>query len=931
MANNQIIISRIQNRRGLKENLPQPLLPGEIALTVDTGELWIGSDPNQPPYGVRTYSAGLGDIGNAEDIVNTQIVSVKYTADLSQADFDALLEYLTDPTALSNAGAPAVSLTEDDILWDGLSTIFIAAIGPPDIPANTINNILEAVELYGPFEVGVREFDSALSGALGALNDPFVPMVPDVAETLTFTTGPDVITRSSGTSFITEGFFDGQKIVVSGTASNDGTYTIAAGGVTASTITVEETLVAEGPITATTTMLRGRSNPVLVLSFDSVDGDFQFGTIDISSNSVQGSNAAILINELHGAGLVTTFGNLQITTSGIGVGTPAFRDMTVTDTDLGYSWTATGTASADSTTDELTFVSGSNVNIDIDTVNDAIRISNTGSADPDTVYTGFTTTPVGGDVATEATLANTTGSFTDVPNVIFDIDGASDVIFIEYSLNTGANVPGSDNFTAVGNMRIVASNTTDALTATLVDDQTVLVDTGYTGAIEFQAVRVAGTPSSSATDVTFSDNGGVADTITYDAGPSDFLTDGFSPGDLITVNGSTLGNNGTYTIDTVNATTITLISTDTLVDETVSGVTITGRNQVKLQFTNTFSSDALFRFVTRRWMSYDYVNTPLPTSQIMAVTLVSGGDGGGTYPLSTTSLNATSWTTAVAIDDGILASVSGRNRLAYSSSLDRWVSVGGTGNGIIMTSDDNGTTWVERSAAVTTNINSVRWDTQLNQFIIVGTGIETSSDGITWNSRTVDGTSTFLQDVAYDGTNWVVTGYNSFGQTKRSTDGIAWNTTLASPESFPNCMMGIGTRLFLGGSSGVIRYSDNGGTSWTAATGTAITNIHGFAHNGAGVIVAVGEDNSVLRSTDNGVTQTPVSTGLDGGSARYFDVIYDTVLGLFIAGGRNSSFETFIATSPDGNTWTERVNNGLPGDAQVEGIASANQINPFAG
>lgn len=209
MANNQIIISRIQNRRGLKENLPQPLLPGEVALTVDTGELWIGSDPNQPPYGVRTYSAGVGDISTAETIVDTQIVSAKFTADLSTADFEALVEYLIDAGALATEGAPAVVLVEDDIFWDGLAAVFIAADIAVDA-ANTINNILEAIELEPSIPGTV--FDSANSGALGTLNAPFVAIDITNSPTLTFATGPDTITRSVD-SFITDGFFVGQRLL----------------------------------------------------------------------------------------------------------------------------------------------------------------------------------------------------------------------------------------------------------------------------------------------------------------------------------------------------------------------------------------------------------------------------------------------------------------------------------------------------------------------------------------------------------------------------------------------------------------------------------------------------------------------------------------------------------------------------------------------
>ena len=484
MANNQIIISRIQNRRGLKENLPQPLLPGEIALTVDTGELWIGSDTNQPPYGVRTYSAGAGDISTAEAIVDAQIASAKFDGDLSQADFEALVEYLTD------APTTPVVLVEDDILWDGLATVFIAANIATDA-ANTINNVLDAVAEAAGLAV---TFDSANSGALGALNDPYmgIDFIADPAVTLTFATGPDTITRDAG-DFTTDGFFDGQKIVVSGTGSNDGTYTIATGGVAALAITVDETLAAEGPIAATATMLLGRSDPALTDAFDAVDGDFQFGSLTVTSNSTQGANAANLINEINGAGLVTTFGNLQITTSGIGVGSPTFRDMTVTDTDSGFAWSATGTASADSTTDELTFVSGTNINIDVDTTLDAIRISNTAEADPDKILTGFTQAPVGNDIQTEYILAGSTGAFTDITNFLIDMDADSDIIFVEYSMNIGAGAPAANNFTACGRMRIVGDANVGAGTATLVDDQTQVADGA--GAVNFQAVFQGGAPN----------------------------------------------------------------------------------------------------------------------------------------------------------------------------------------------------------------------------------------------------------------------------------------------------------------------------------------------------------------------------------------------------------------------------------------------------
>lgn len=89
------------------------------------------------------------------------------------------------------------------------------------------------------------------------------------------------------------------------------------------------------------------------------------------------------------------------------------------------------------------------------------------------------------------------------------------------------------------------------------------------------AVTTTGTPEQltvkyRSTDVAFNDNGVSADTITDT--DSKFLTSGFQAGDQITVSGS-VSNDGTYTIATVTASTITLLSRNVLTTE-VAGATV---------------------------------------------------------------------------------------------------------------------------------------------------------------------------------------------------------------------------------------------------------------------------------------------------------------------------------------------------------------------
>ncbi len=108
MANNQIVISRIQHRRGRRENLPQPLRPGELALTSDTNEVWIGGDPQIAVPGIIVYS----DKNNsaAQNIINNHIAELKFNQSFSTSAFTSLTTYLTNSSV--------VTLISNDILWD---------------------------------------------------------------------------------------------------------------------------------------------------------------------------------------------------------------------------------------------------------------------------------------------------------------------------------------------------------------------------------------------------------------------------------------------------------------------------------------------------------------------------------------------------------------------------------------------------------------------------------------------------------------------------------------------------------------------------------------------------------------------------------------------------------------------------------------------
>lgn len=87
-SNNNVIVSRIQHRRGLKQDLPQPLRPGEIGLATDSRQVYIGSDPNDPnaaPYNAISYFENtVGAKDHAISVANNQLIAfqvpyVKFT------------------------------------------------------------------------------------------------------------------------------------------------------------------------------------------------------------------------------------------------------------------------------------------------------------------------------------------------------------------------------------------------------------------------------------------------------------------------------------------------------------------------------------------------------------------------------------------------------------------------------------------------------------------------------------------------------------------------------------------------------------------------------------------------------------------------------------------------------------------------------------
>lgn len=96
MANNTVIVSRIQNRRGLKQDLPQPLRAGEIGLATDSRQVYIGADASSTAGKQLTFEKTPSSQEITESIYNNQII--KFTLPTKSllgvpADGDRQLSY----------------------------------------------------------------------------------------------------------------------------------------------------------------------------------------------------------------------------------------------------------------------------------------------------------------------------------------------------------------------------------------------------------------------------------------------------------------------------------------------------------------------------------------------------------------------------------------------------------------------------------------------------------------------------------------------------------------------------------------------------------------------------------------------------------------------------------------------------------------------
>lgn len=114
-------ISRIQNRRGRRVDLPQPLAPGELGLCEDTQELFIGKDPTETPAGIRVY-VNDSQQATAQLYLNDAVAVVRLIGQMTEASIDALATSLESNTEIAE-----VSITQ---FYSAGTSSYWLVIGP---------------------------------------------------------------------------------------------------------------------------------------------------------------------------------------------------------------------------------------------------------------------------------------------------------------------------------------------------------------------------------------------------------------------------------------------------------------------------------------------------------------------------------------------------------------------------------------------------------------------------------------------------------------------------------------------------------------------------------------------------------------------------------------------------------------------------------
>jgi hypothetical protein len=465
-----------------------------------------------------------------------------------------------------------------------------------------------------------------------------------------------------------------------------------------------------------------------------------------------------------------------------------FGIITVTDTDTGYSWSETGSIVADVTSDTLTLVSGTYINIDADATSDAVRIKHIDTTRTDTTSTSSPAYNGTFDVVSSIS-SNTQGHVTAVN--VETVTLPNDTI---YSISTEA---GADNVSekirltdSIGNTDdiilavaqtgttdgLVISEATDTITFAHADTSTI---SGTKGTAGIQSITIDEMGHVTAVTPATFDNF-VSWTLTGDSGTSQTI----ESGDTVDIAGGTYISTVAGATDTITVNHDPTTRTDTTSTQSpafndtvdiVSSITSNAQGHITAVNVNTITmpveSDTLDTVTGRGSTTTNDISVNTLTSTVVT----------GTAPLTVTS------TTLVNnLNADLLDGQEGTYYLDWTNTTnkpDPVITLGGDLSGSVTLTD-----LTSGTLTATINANSVELGTDTtgnyvatiagtaNEIEVTGSGAETAAitvglpndvtisndltvSNLTDNRIVIAGTSGILEDDAnftFDGTTFEV-------------------------------------------------------------------------------------------------------------------------------------------------------------------------------
>lgn len=184
--------------------------------------------------------------------------------------------------------------------------------------------------------------------------------------------------------------------------------------------------------------------------------------------------------------------------------------------------------------------------------------------------------------------------------------------------------------------------------------------------------------------------------------------------------------------------------------------------------------------------------------------------------------------------------------------------------GTLVTTNNAGTTWTDRSIASMSNltgnpdyITSIKCVTATTAFLCtsnMGLIMKTSDFGVTWTTQLdMQGSDAMMAMDFIDANNgWVVSG---LGNVYKTTNGSTWTQMAQFTTSQMNAVDFIDANTgWVVGASGKIFKTTNGGTTWTAQTSGITNALYSVQFLNANLGFAAGASGKVLMTTDGGAT-----------------------------------------------------------------------------